>query len=289
MRLLRFLSAFLDGEYMKKTKKAIWITILVICALIAVAGIVFIVYSFSSHQVTRSDFSTTSSSTPDSAPATEETKAAPTEAAAASFGYKLAELGDFDVDFDDLEAINSDIYAWIYVPNTKVDYPVVRSESDGDDTFYLEHNVYRQYQFSGSIFSELINKADMSDPITVFYGHNMLNGSMFATLHDFEDKSFFDENNTMFVITKDKIYAYLIYAAYTYDDRRIVTNRLLNDSKALLEYFESSLNPRSLDANVREGVTLSGDDRVLVLSTCSNNASNTRYIVQGVLAYEQKK
>ena len=261
----------------------------VISALIVVAGIVLLVYNFSSHQATRSDFSPTSFATPDSAATVDEIKSSPTEVMAAGFGYKLAELGDFDVNFDELEAINSDIYAWIYVPNTKVDYPVVRSESDGDDTFYLNHDIYRQYLFSGSIFSELINKADMSDPISVFYGHNMLNGSMFASLHKFEDKSFFDENNTMFVITKDRVYTYLIYAAYTYDDRRIITKSMLNDSEAVSEYFESSLNPHSLDANVREGVKLSENDRVLVLSTCNNNSSNTRYLVQGVLAYEQER
>ena len=281
-----------------RKKKIIWIVILVFCIIVAVTGVVILINPFAPPEVKRGDFPTEAVTVAETAQNTQESDAsvASSSATAAAettaprdFGYTLAEPGDFNVDFDELQEINSDIYAWIYIPNTKVDYPVVRSESDGDDTFYLEHNIYRQYQFSGCIFSELLNHPDFHDPVTVLYGHNMLNGSMFATLHNFEDPAFFAENNTAFILTRDKIYTYLIYSAYTYDDRHILNSNFFDSKENFQAYLDNTLHPYSLDANVREGVTLTADDHILVLSTCTNGAADTRYLVQGVLAYEQER
>ena len=219
------------------------------------------------------------------APLPDETEGEPLTA----WGNTLAQMGGFNVDFDELERINPDVYAWIYIPNTRIDYPVARSTGDGNDSFYLEHNVYRQYQFSGTIFSEIANQPDMHDRVTVMYGHNMLNGTMFASLHYFEDKDFFDSNNTAFVLTKDKVFTYLIYSAYSYDNRNILSSFFVNDDDTFREYLDSTLQPHSVNENVREGVELTTEDKILTLSTCTNGASNTRYLVQGVLVDERNR
>lgn len=278
---------------MKKLKKPVWITILIVCILIVAAGVFFLVRYLTQPEVTREDFTPTEPPATE-APVTEAPTEAPTEASTEKgpvkmFGYTLAELGDFDVDFDELEAINPDIYAWIYIPNTNVDYPVARSTSDGDDSFYLEHNIYRQYQFSGTIYSEVKNKPDLHDRVTVLYGHNMLNGSMFASLHNFEDEDFFNENNTIFMLTKDKVYTYLVYSAYTYDDRHILNSFFLEDDAVFREYLDSTLSPYSYNDHVRANVELNLDHHILTLSTCTGGAANTRYLVQGVLADERKR
>lgn len=274
---------------MKKIKKPVWIAILIVSVLIIAAGVFFLIRSLTQKEVSRDDFTPTETVTEapsqTDAPTEEPTEPGPLTA----FGYTLAELGDFNVDFDELAEINTDVYAWIYIPETNVDYPVARSASDGDDTFYLEHNIYRQYQFSGTIYSEVKNNPDMHDPVTVLYGHNMLNGSMFASLHNFEDEDFFDENNTIFLLTKDKVYTYLIYAAYTYDDRHILNSFFFDDKEVVQEYFDSTLDPHTYNGNVRERVELTADDHVLTLSTCTNGAANTRYLVQGVLVNERNR
>ena len=74
--------------------------------------------------------------------------------------------------FKKLKKTNKDIYAWIDVPGTKVNYAVVQSSGKKDDLFYLEHNIYGNYEFSGSIFSQRQNSKNFSDPVTVLYGHN---------------------------------------------------------------------------------------------------------------------
>ena len=65
----------------------------------------------------------------------------------------------------------------------------------------VKHNIYGNYEFSGSIFSQRQNSKDFSDPVTVLYGHNMKNGTMFNTLHKFENKDFFKKHSKVYIYT----------------------------------------------------------------------------------------
>lgn len=285
----------------KLSKKA-WIAILIISVAVLLICVFFIVKPYlwpdPNDEISRDDFlrdkSAQSDVTTPVEPATpdEPTEAVtepPTEAPTInSFGYELEDAMNWeDVDFGKLNNINPDIYAWLYVPGTNVDYPVAQSMRDRDDSFYLSHNIYREYQFSGTIYSEVKNSIDFHDPVTLLYGHNMLNGSMFATLHYFSDEDFFNKHTTMFVQTKDKLYTYLIYAAYVYDDRHILNSFDFSNEEVRMNYFNYTLNPRTYSGFVREGVKLDKDSNILTLSTCTNGGGNTRYLVQGVLVDEQ--
>lgn len=102
------------------------------------------------------------------------------------------------IDFAELSSINPDIYAWIRIPDTQIDYPVLQREEN--DTYYLRHNSSGRYAFAGSIYTEEANSRDFKDPMTVLYGHNMRDGSMFQNLHFFEDETFFaDIRNFLFI------------------------------------------------------------------------------------------
>ena len=284
-----------------KFNKKTWIAILVISLIVLLVCVFFIIKPYiwpESNQVSRDDFRRDSTgivdhatqdepASPDevSEPVTEPPTEAPT---VNSFGYKLDTFENWeDLDFDKLTGINPDVYAWIYVPGTNVDYPVAQSMRDRDDSFYLSHNIYREYQFSGMIYSEIANSIDFHDPVTVLYGHNMLNGSMFATLHYFSEEDFFNSHTTMFVQTKEKLYTYLIYAAYVYDDRHILNSFNFKNEEVRMNYFNYTLNPRTYSGFVRKGVQLDKDSKILTLSTCTNGGGNTRYLVQGVLVDEQ--
>ena len=289
---------------MKKIKKPVWIAILIVSLAVVIGGVIFLINYFNppvEDSLDRSDFTaataaaTKATEKATAAKSTQAPTTAPTQKPTETkklntFGQKTAEPPKdwSSLSFDELMEMNSDIYAWLYVPNTNVDYPVCQS-SDGNDDFYLDHNIYRQYQFSGTIYSQPLNKRDFSDPITVLYGHNMLNGSMFATLHNFEDEDFFKKNNTIFVFTKDKLLTYLIYSAYTYDDRHILYSFNMYNESSLRSYQESTLDPRTYDGNVRKGITLDKNSKILTLSTCNGSGGNTRYLVQGVLVNVQQR
>ncbi len=281
---------------MKKRKPA-WVIVLIISLLVVFLCAALLIFYFRGQpavsrpsDATKDEAASHISSETDAVPSAAEETAQETQTPTRSFGYDTLEYTkDQEVSFDELMGINPDVYAWIYIPNTGVDYPVAQSMTDSDDSFYLSHNVYREYQFSGSIYSEIQNSIRFDDPVTVLYGHNMLNGSMFATLHYFEDEDFFEKNNTAFVYTRDKVLTYLIYSAYTFDDRHILNSFNMKNKESFREYLDSTLEPRSYNCNVRENMKLTTDDKILTLSTCSNGGGNTRYLVQGVLVSEQPR
>lgn len=185
-------------------------------------------------------------------------------------------------DWDKIAKINKDIYAYIYIPGTKIELPVAQSDDSKDDSFYLTHNEKGNYEFSGCIYSEKINSTDFTDPVTVFYGHNMLNGTMFAHLHYFEKKDFFDKHEYFYVYTPSHKLAYRVYSAYVYDDTHILKGFDFSDIQVRMDYFKTTLNPSVSNANVRKDVALTQDSKILTLSTCTSGKSNTRYIVNGL-------
>lgn len=194
---------------------------------------------------------------------------------------------DNPIDFVALKAENSDIYAWIYVPNTNVNLPVLQHVSD--DNFYLDHNRSGEYAVEGAIYSQSVNSTDFTDPVTVLYGHNLLNNTMFTQLHYFENADFFNENDTFYIYTPGHILTYRIISAYQYDDRHIMNSFDFSDASVLQSYFDYVANPDALIANVREGATLdAATDSIVQLSTCvSGSYSDRRYIVSGVLVDDQ--
>ena len=190
------------------------------------------------------------------------------------------------IDFPGLKQKNPDIYSWITIKNTNVNYPV--AQSDADDNFYLDHDIYKNYSFPGTIYSQSCNKKDYSDRVTVLYGHNMLDGSMFATLHNFSDPDFFANNKYMYIYTENRKLTYEVVSAYIYDDRHIMNSFNFNDDKVYAEWQQEALNPRSVSSNVRKDVKLTTDDKMLVLSTCLNGGGDGRYLVQGVLVKDEQ-
>ena len=185
------------------------------------------------------------------------------------------------IDFPTLRAENIDICGWITVPNTNVDYPILQSSRD-DNTFYLNHDAQGNYSSAGSIYIHRTNSYNFTDPNTVIYGHNMLNGSMFRTLHNFRDPEFLEANDTFYIYTPGHILTYKIFAAYRYDNRLILAAFDFSDKEVFASYIESCLNPTSMIRNVREGVSVTADDRIVTLSTCISD-DRYRYLVQGVL------
>lgn len=191
------------------------------------------------------------------------------------------QLPDNPIDLSDIQQRNSDVYAWITIPNTQIDYPIVQSYTE-DDSFYLNHNIDKNYDQKGSIYTEKMNSLDFTDPNTVIYGHNMLDGSMFQNLHLFRDKDFFDKNKYIYIYTSGHIFKYEIFAAYKGDNKHILNTYNFNNKKVFSDYIENVKSPKSLEVNTRK-VNITTDDKLITLSTCIGNESDYRYLVQGVL------
>ena len=190
------------------------------------------------------------------------------------------------VDFDELKKQNSDIYAWINVPGTSVDYPVLRSEDD--NSYYLNHTVDKKKSIYGSIYTENYNDADFADFNTVIYGHNMKNGSMFGTLKKYRDKTFFEQNRYINVYMPGRIMKYQIFAAYVWDNRHILLSLDFNNEDIREAYIDMIFSTRKMNANIDSDLPVTKDDRIITLSTCTGN-DEERYLVQGVLIYDSRE
>lgn len=190
-----------------------------------------------------------------------------------------------DIDFGALQAEeNGDIYAWITVPGTPIDYPVLQHPEVAD--YYLGHNLDGSKGYPGCIYSELYNSREWDDPNTVLYGHNMKNGSMFASLHRFADPEFFGENRYIYIYTEDKIRVYRIFAAYEFSNAHLLLGFDLNDPDNFTSYIGGVLAHDGLGDNIDPEVTVTNEDKLLTLSTCISNKPNNRYLVQAKLVAE---
>lgn len=194
------------------------------------------------------------------------------------------EKPEIPVDFEALQKDYPDIYAWIQIPDTKVDYPIVQHEND--NSYYLNHTVEGKEKPEGAIFTEDYNEKDFKDPNTIIYGHNMKNGSMFRGLHDYQDRKFFKEHQDLVIYLPEQILHYKIFAAYIYDDRHLMKSFDFEDEKVYASYLQSIFTHNQMGDVIDNTAEVTKEDRIITLSTCNGNSSQ-RYLVQAVLVSEE--
>ena len=190
------------------------------------------------------------------------------------------------IDFASLEAENSDVFAWLYMPGCSINAPVFQSPID--DFFYLNHGANKQESAVGATFMQMANSQNMTDPVTVFYGHHI--GGEFQNLHNYEDQGFLDQNTEFYVYTPGHIYTYTVVSAYQYDARHILNSFNFADPAVRQQYFDYVQNPDSILKAVNANAPkLDADSKILQLSTCTSefNSHTKRYIVSAVQTGDQ--
>ena len=206
-----------------------------------------------------------------------------------SFGA-LYGLDEYDIpekalDFDALRREeNPHIYAWITIPNTVIDYPVVQHPEQPD--YYLTHNLDGSTGYPGCIYTQPINSRDWTDNHTVIYGHNMRNGSMFAGLHAYEEKSFFEENPHIYIYTEDAIKVYRVFAAYPFSDEHLLLEYPVKIQKDYEEYLRLVGESASENGHYAAEAAPAAGEPIITLSTCIADRPARRYLVQAVLEAE---
>jgi len=188
------------------------------------------------------------------------------------------------IDFSKLQKQNQDVYAWIEIPGTRIDYPVLQNQED--DTYYLKYNLNGSKGYPGCIYSEKENAKDFSDFDTVLYGHNMKNGTMFHDLHLYEKKEFFENHKFVYIYLPEKTLVYTVFAAYAYDDRHILNTFDFKKTDVREEYLNDMQQENKNGIYGREGISVSAQSQILTLSTCEAGRANERFLVQTVLTDE---
>lgn len=173
-----------------------------------------------------------------------------------------------------LKTINENIIAWISLPNTRIDYPLVRGD---DNLFYLDHDINKKPSIHGSIFMDYRNK-NSHDKNLVIYGHHMKDGTMFKDLVKYKDADFFKENDLIYLDIDGELLEYKIFAVIVTDGNSDYISIDFNDSDEFLNYIED-IKKNSL---FKRDLAFDGHEEILTLSTCSYEFDNARTAIYAV-------
>ncbi len=180
------------------------------------------------------------------------------------------------LDLSELTVENPDVKAWILIPGTVIDYPVVQGE---DNDYYLEYTWMRTKNSVGSIVLECHNSADFGDFSTIIYGHLMRNDSMFGTLKYYANEAYFSEHPQIYLASEQGVWRYSIFAVYETPLRSATYYIEFPDDAHKQEFIDYALG-RSV---IQSGIVPGTDDRFLTLSTCIGSGYSKRWVVQAVL------
>ncbi len=177
---------------------------------------------------------------------------------------------------------NPDVYAWVSVDGTRIDYPIAQHPTD--DSYYLSHDLDGNETYYGAIFTELVNTKTFNDPVTIIYGHAMVDDSMFGSLDYFADQQFFKDHIVIRIDTLDHSYEYDIIAVHPYVDDHLFHSFQLGTRSGLRTYLDT-LEERveTYGGAYRQLSIDSEQDRVLILSTCDAVSDRYRYVVTAKL------
>lgn len=189
------------------------------------------------------------------------------------------------VDFAALWEENEDVYAWIVVPGTLVDYPVLQHPTDNE--YYLTHTIDHVAGLPGSVYSENIHSKDFSAANTILYGHNMRDGSMFGSLHSYENLAFFDGHPYVYIHLPDRTLLYQIFSAVKFQGVYLPTYLNFEEEQDFQAYVEEL---KTSSGYMNPDMEPSYGEHLLTLHTCVGNDGKYIYLVVAVLigAYERE-
>jgi len=183
------------------------------------------------------------------------------------------------IDFESLQAQNPDIYAWLYIPDADISYPLLQSETD--DTFYLNHNSKGEPDKNGALFSESrYNSREFTDPVTVIYGHHMRSGAMFGRLQAlYSEEDGLEKYRNIYVYLPNGEQKYEVFAAVPFGSDHILYYYDFSDEGAYEAFLDDLGKVRHMNAKIDQNVQVSSEDQLLLLSTCLSGNNKKRYLV----------
>ncbi len=177
--------------------------------------------------------------------------------------------------YEAYRAMNDDVIGWIDVPNTTIAYPVLYAGNN----FYINHSPSRTRSDYGAIY--LYENCAPTDKYLVLFGHAMKDGSMFAPLHSFSDRTFFEATPTFTYTYGDEVRTYRIFSTFIVDidaEYASFMDTEMDDYVAFLEGLYSASAFRT-----DESFTFDENSEVVCLVTCNRVAyANGREVVLGL-------
>ena len=181
-----------------------------------------------------------------------------------------------NLNLEALRQINPDVVGWILIPGTEVNYPLMQGQ---DNDYYLNRTWDEQENDVGSIFLEHLNRPDFTDFNTIVYGHNMIDGSMFASLRKYRQQSHWEEHPYVYIRSDLGVYRYEIFSSYLADVESNTYGIGFSGEESKGRFLDWIIGLSDITTDVRPEPT----DRILTLSTCSGRGHTTRWVVHARL------
>lgn len=184
-----------------------------------------------------------------------------------------------------------DVYAWLEVPDFakilgtdhELSYPVAQHPTDRN--FYLSRDLDGNSNKAGTIFSEaecegkVINSRDLNDPVTVLYGHNQANRTMFGGLQSMLKNMDFSQQHLVYMYQKDRRVTYQIVGGVQYDTSHIIYYHDFNNDDVFNSFFDQLWKETDSTTNLDKDNKPVAGDKVLILSVCKNGDDYHRYLI----------
>ena len=181
--------------------------------------------------------------------------------------------------FNELQALNPEVIAWLSVYGTNIDYPVTQGL---DNIKYVNTNAEGLYSLSGSIFLDYENSKIFNDFNSILYGHHMDKSVMFGEIGEFSDKKMFESHRygNLYFDGKDYGIEFFAFIHTSADDSDVFNSGV--SEKDRKEYLDNLL----IIAMYTRDISITIEDQIVLLSTCSSNSTNGRDILVGRITDE---
>lgn len=203
-------------------------------------------------------------------------------------GSYAADIYKCPVDFGSLQALNEDIYGWLYIPGTEINYPVLQSQS-GDQDYYLTHTIDRQEDGNGCLYTQYrYNRAGFQDPVTIIYGHSRYSTDSFWSLQKtYIENGAFEKFSEIIIYTPDQEFRYRVFGSTEYSNVHILHEyQCFSDPSQISVFFNNLQHYHTMSHQFDKSVTVKENDRLLILSTGLNQNQEKRYLVLAKLVDE---
>lgn len=171
--------------------------------------------------------------------------------AAETTGIAYETADDAEIDFEALKAENPDIFAWIHIPGTKIDAPVLQSE-EADD-YYENHDAFGNENQTGALYTELANLKNMCDFNTVIHGKAVKDNDLFSALYDYTNPDFFKENGQIYLYLDGNLLTYEIFAVYEREDTSLIRTYDFTYMAGCQEFLDDLYHTRTMGKIIKEG------------------------------------
>ena len=175
-----------------------------------------------------------------------------------------------------LAQINPDVYGWITVEGTNINYPLVQGT---DNDYYLNHAYTGEFLPIGSIFVDFRCEESITRNFnTVIYGHNIQTGTMFHDVTKFFKDDYFN-GTYIYIYTLDGIYVYEPFSIYkTREDYNYFRTGFTS-----VEDFIGFAEELCDNSEKEKEVNFTKNSRIITLSTCTNIVQSERYALHAKL------